>query len=586
MADLTAKATWSSDTRALQRDISRTERRMDQFGKKMSTTFERAGKSIDRASTAILSGSRGLIGGAAIGMAAKRVIEFDGKLARMAIAADLSKKEMVALKKELYEFSKITKQPPDDLLEGLNAFVKRTGDFEYAIGTLKDMGIVASATGSSMADIGATAANLQSKMGIAKEEILAVFDVLAAQGKVGAFEISDMASNFEKLLSAATRFNIKGMEGMRTYGAFIQMAKRGTGTPEEATTAVERTIDDILSKHKEIRRLTGFSIIDAEASKKAGRTVMKDFDLVLKEIISRTNGDVLKLKQIFNEVSIRAVTPLAESYLVHGGWSEFDKFARTGGDGAAIMKDFAFWADTAAAKFGEFNTELKKFTDNLEGPINLLTKLLDLLNAHPNITQGALTTLLTVGLGAGAYKIGKGGYSFGKKAVSLGRDVYKKIMARRMLSRPPAVSLDRPLSGGGEIFWDTAGWDNPKVSSSGQKAANKGLRALLARAPKGFLSWKNLLKAGRLVGRYSPHVTAGMVGWEVGGAAGQWIDDQTGNHLGAFGEWIYDITHKPPEVQNHNHITLNLGSDGRVTTSVDNMKDSVEVKTNRGSLLR
>ncbi len=541
MADLTARATWSSDTTALQRDITRTERRFDQFGKKMRNTVDRAGKSIDRGSTALLSGSRGLIGGAAIGMAAKKVVEFDAKLARLAIQAGLSKKEMFALKDELYAIGKATNQYPTDLLAGIDAIVQRTGNFKYAVGSLRDMGIVASATGASMADIGATASNLQEKMGIAKDEVLSIFDILSAQGKAGAFTIQDMSTQFEKLLSAAMRFEIKGVEGMRSFGAFLQIAKRGAGSTEQATTSVERTIADLLAKHKQIRRLTGFSIIDPEKSKAAGRSVMKDFDLVMKEIITRTNGDEIKLSKIFGGESIRAITPLAASFLKFGGFSEFDELASKGGDGAAIMKDFAFWADTSAAKFREFNIEIKKFTENLEGPINLLTWLLDKVNAHPNITQGGLTALMGMAGGAGMWKLGKGAYN-----------IYKGLRGQ----------------GAGRAA--QAGMD-PRVITLADDLFGPGAKKGAARA---FLG-RGVMAAG-LGTTAAVAAGTGLAAFGLTTGINKLLDDPAGK----FGAWLYDATHKPPEVSTN--VTVNIDKEDRVTTIADS-KNAQTTVNNRGT---
>lgn len=542
MADLTAKATFSSDTTRLQRDITRTERRFNRFGKKMSSTFDRVGKSIDRGSTALLSGSRGLIGGAAIGMAGKKVVDFDAKLARLAIQAGLGKKEMFGLKDELYAIGKVTKQSPTALLEGIDAIVQRTGNIKYAVGSLEEMAIVASATGASMADIGATASNLQEKMGIAEDEVLAIFDILSAQGKAGSFTLQNMATLFERLLSAASRFEVKGVEGMRSFGAFLQIARRGTGSSEQAATAVERTIADLIAKQKQIRRLTGFSIIDPEKSKAAGRSVMKDFDLVLKEIITRTKGDVVKLQRIFGEESIRAITPLAASFLKFGDFREFDEFAAKGGDGAMIMQDFAFWADTAAAKFGEFNTELRKFAENLEGPINLLTRLLDLLNAHPNLTQGGLTALIGLAGGAMLFKGAKGAYGMFKMFKGLGAG-----RAARAGMDPRVITLADDLFG---------------------PAAKKG-------AAKAFLG-RGVMAAG--LGTTAAVATGtGLAAFALTTGINKLLD----NPAGKFGAWLYDVTHKPPEVTNN--INIQIDPERRATVATDNMHARSILEVRRGS---
>lgn len=396
--------------------INRTEQRIVGFGNKTLATVNRVNASLQGISGL---GAMGL--GLSGGVALKGVIEFDARLARLSIQAGLSRKEMFDLKDQLFQVGEATHQAPGDLLAGIEQIVEKTGNFKFAIGSLKDMGIVASATGSRMEHIGATASNLQEKMGITQDQVLEVFDVLNAQGKLGSFTLQNMAAMFERLLSSAARFDVQGVKGMRSFGAFLQIARRGAGSSEQATTAVERTVSDLIQNAGKIQEATGFSIFDADKSKKAGRAVMKEFDLVLKEVITRTNGDVTKLQKIFGEESIRAITPLSQSFQKFGGFKEFDAFVKMGGDGAMTMKDFAFWSEQTTTKISDLRTQLSKFAnENLAYPVELLTSALDKLNQHPAITKGALWG--AVGL-LGAMAGGKL-INMGKNTLGLGKDIF------------------------------------------------------------------------------------------------------------------------------------------------------------------
>jgi TP901 family phage tail tape measure protein len=341
--------------------INRTEKHITTFGKKSINTFRKVGPSIRRS----FGGIKGIVGTMGLVAAGKKVMDYEKRLFRLAAQANVPKKRILELRKELFDMGKATHQKPGELLSYIEAIVERTGNFDFAVQSLKDMGRVGTASGAAMGDLGATAANLQQKLGIIPKQLFQMFDILASQGEHGAFTLQNMANLFERLLSAGVRFNIKGVEGMRKFGAFLQIAKQGTGTAEQATTAVEGVIRELLQldKIKKIIKLTGFKVFDEDEYKKSKKIILKDFDVVLKEIVRRTEGNEIKLGQIFGQESIRAIAPLARIYRETGSFEQFDKFIKMGGDGSQIMKDFNLMASATATKVKDFGTKLHELLD-------------------------------------------------------------------------------------------------------------------------------------------------------------------------------------------------------------------------------
>lgn len=529
------------------------------YGQKAMEVFKRTGDVINHVSDRYLTRFNSALGGAGIMLAGKAVIDFDSKLARVAITADLSKKQMLGLKTQLFEVAAATSQSPTALLEGINAIVERTGNFKFAVASLKEMGIVASATGANMADIGATASNMQEKMGILPDQIMPVFDILNKQGKSGAFTLQNMASMFERLLSAANRFDVQGVSGMRQFGAFLQIARRGTGSSEEATTAVESTFADLMSKAKNLQA-AGIQIIDPAKSKKAGRQVFRDFDQVLKEVIVKSKGNMLALQEIFEVRSLRAITPLVQSWKKFGDFREMDDFAKMGGDGTTIMKDFAFWSEQTAAKLGDFRTQLSKFAnENLAGPIDLLNKALTVLNNHPIITKGGLSVLIGVtGLLAAAKVIGGikdvfgGGKGAGGIAGGLGR----------MGGPMPVYVVNKHLS-----MLPGQGWGFP---------GGGGVPGLPGGAAGGKMM--SLLGKAGLIGTVAGTAYAGgnVLNQGMGWISGKMSGGQYGGE-GWLGAMLYDLIHGTDK-QRSTNVTVNIDKDGRVTTESNDAKSKVDVK--------
>ncbi len=527
MPNTEAKLILSGDSTKLESSLKNSTRKINAFGRKSVGTFKRIGRTINELSTRHMTGLNSVIGGAAFVYAGKSVIDFDAKLARLAIQAKLSKKEMFELKDGLLEMGEETGQMPTELLAGIDAIVERTGDFKFAVNSIKDLGIVSSATGARLEYIGATASNLNEKMGITADKTFMVFDILAAQGKAGAFTLQNMSEHFETLLSAAARFDIKGVGGMRKFGAFMQIARRGTGSSAEATTAIERTVSNIIEKASTIKKVTGFSIFDPEKSKVAGRAVMKDFDLVIKEIIKRTNGDVTKLNKIFGERSIRAMGALAQTYKKFGDFRELDMLAQAGGDGAMLMEDFAFWSDQTAAKIDVLRAGLSKFLNqNLAGPIDALNATLDFLNSHPVITQGGIWAVL-----------GLAGVGIGAKLFAGARGIWAIVAAMGGLKAAGAAG------GAADLFTGAKGMGGGKFG-----------------------------KLGSMAGKASLVAGVGTAAFQLGSAFEKKFID------GAIGDYVYDLLN-PSEKQQQNNITMNVAidKDGRVTTEVPGMNNNLNV---------
>jgi TP901 family phage tail tape measure protein len=401
----------AGDSRMLNTALTAAERRVSGFGRKTISTMGKVGASMNRMGDRYLTRFNALLGGAAFTMAGKQIIDHNAKLARLTIQADRTGEGYFKLKEELYDLGKATHQQPGALLQGISAIVERTGNYELAVKTLKELGMVASATGTDMNFLGATASNLNDKMGIAKEEMFGVFDILVSQGKYGAVGLDKMAAKMEQLAAASGRFNVQGVDGVRVLGAWIQLAKKGSGSIDQATTAIEGAIAEMLDPKKLaiIKKYTGFNPIDKEGA-------VKDLDVVLKGIIKGAKGNEMILGQIFGRESIRALTRMSQVFRETGGFGEFDKLIQKGGDGAMIMKDFAFWSKETAAGISDMKTQFKELSDeHLAKPIEAFTDALDYLNKHPIITKGGLYALL--GLGG----LALGGKLFGGLASMYGK---------------------------------------------------------------------------------------------------------------------------------------------------------------------
>jgi hypothetical protein len=244
-----------------------------------------------------------------------------------------------------------------DIADAVAQFVSKTGNLDMARKSQGVFATVASATGSSVQDVSAAAADLFQKFDITTIEGMAdAMAALAFQGKAGAFELKDAASQFAKLSAAAQRFGIaKGPEGVKVLGGLTQIARTATGSPEQAATAVEAMFRQFTSREgtKQLRA------IGVDPFKDKGGTKTRDVRELIVESIAKSGGNLTKLQGIFGEEGIRAISPIisafneAQSKAKEGKAS--DKDANAAGRRAA--EDFIRGAIEAPGNYAELQKD-------------------------------------------------------------------------------------------------------------------------------------------------------------------------------------------------------------------------------------
>jgi hypothetical protein len=262
-------------------------------------------------SAAIVAGSLGIAGSAA-----RQSLQLQEVSNRLSIAARGAGEEAVDPRELRKEFEATAAKTPGiaaiDVANAVSQFVSKTGELGVARKSQGVFATVASATGSSIEDVSAAAADLFQKFDITSVEGMAdAMSALAFQGKAGSFELKDAASQFAKLSAAASRFGLaKGAGGVRTLGGLTQIARSATGSPEQAATAVEAMFRQFTSAPA----LKQLKTIGVDPFKDKGRTQTKEIRGLLVETIAKSKGDLAKLQGIFGEEGIRAISPIISEF--------------------------------------------------------------------------------------------------------------------------------------------------------------------------------------------------------------------------------------------------------------------------------
>jgi hypothetical protein len=307
----------------------------------------------------------------------------------------------------------------ETLTSGLQTFVGKTGELQTGRDMLEMLAATAKATGADFDDVAGAAAAIANKLGDVPDKAKAVNSVmmaLAGQGKVGAVEIKDLATQMEKLTSMSTKFagnkemmKLVGSESganIAMLGVFAQAARRTEkGTAAQATQASMAFIRDLtgdsVGKRLAIAHISRFT--DSTHQK------LRDPQEIIKDILSYTKGDVGKLSHVMPNQNSRAVVNsfvdpyMAASNAAKAGGAtakQADMAGRAAVDAAmkelkdATLSDKAQQEalgkamETTATKAEQFQQRLDKLTGDLGE--KLVPKLLELVEP-----TGALVTNFT-----------------------------------------------------------------------------------------------------------------------------------------------------------------------------------------------
>ena len=326
--------------------IRATERGFAQVGASFSRLQKQAGSL--KGSMLKLGAGLGLGFGAA--SLVKGVMNVDAAITRLVIASGKGPEAIGKLRAQVLAASRSTGKSTSDLVAGMHKIVEITGDYDLAAGSVEALGRVSNATGANIEDIAAAAAELGQKMQIKPEGIERVFNILATQGKAGSFELRNMAAGFPSLLSSLAAFNVQGEGGIRTFGAFLQIARRGFGSAEQTVTGVTALMAT-LRKADVQKRLGGLGIKNVGSTNPV-ETLMK--------LVAKTGGNATKIAQVLGgrHEAQAALLPLGQMFRKNGGFGEMLELEGVASIGV-IAKDFSTWMTSAAGQLERAKNEME-----------------------------------------------------------------------------------------------------------------------------------------------------------------------------------------------------------------------------------
>jgi len=293
----------------------------------------------------------------------------------------------------------------EEMLAGLDQFVRKTGDLGAARNMLEDMAKMSAATGTNFADLGNTAAEVQNQLQDPKKT-LEVMRALIGQGMAGAIDIKDLGQYGGRLAASAAQYE-GGLAGnIESFGAIAQLAKKLGGATDtaEATESVARLSSD-MAKHE-----SGFKAIGVDVFADKGKTKFRNAEDVITESVVKSGGNMTILKELFGERSIRAAIGAQVAYANAGGGSageaairgQFSSLKSNTPTQSAIDKGAAEAMEERQRKINVALEKLGKVFDEQLGPLipKLVEKLIELIPAIESMLKFFTNQSAWVGVGA------------------------------------------------------------------------------------------------------------------------------------------------------------------------------------------
>lgn len=190
--------------------------------------------------------------------------------------------------------------PFSQVVDGADELAASGKNMEQIGKLLPSVSRAAHASGAEFKDMATTSDAVTNSLGLLESQMERAFDVLAYGGKVGKFELKDMARELPSLLPAFAALGYKGEEGLKKIVAMLQGVRMETGQSGEAATAMM----DILTKMESLTVTNNFKKfgLDLRRSLAVARRDGKDvLDVFMDLAVQAVKGDLSKLPQLFTD---------------------------------------------------------------------------------------------------------------------------------------------------------------------------------------------------------------------------------------------------------------------------------------------
>lgn len=241
---------------------------------------------------------------AALGAPIAAAEQFETALEDIGQKAGVPVDQLDALGDRIKAIARETNQANGEIAGAVDALAGRGASLDVAMVAAGPIGKAATAYRASADDLAAASWAAVDNLKVPSEQIGRSLDVTAVAGKMGAFELRDMAQYFPTLGAAYQGLGQTGVSSVADLSAALQVVRKGTGDSSSAATNLSNVIQKIYAPAT-VKRFgeAGVDIFaEMEAAAQRGLTPIE----AIAEITDRTlNGDLSKMGNFFEDAQVQ-----------------------------------------------------------------------------------------------------------------------------------------------------------------------------------------------------------------------------------------------------------------------------------------
>lgn len=385
-------------------------------------------------------GAENVLEGAAMAtpfvLATKGAMDFSSGMVDIQQKANLTNIETDRMANSILLAARAAHQLPEELRSGVDVLAGFGMDPRQAAQMIAPIGRTATAYKAEIADLSASSFANFNNLKISVLDTANALDIMAAGGKAGAFEIKDMARYFPGLTAQAQALGQSGLGAVSDLTAALQIARRATGTSEEAATNVQNLLAKINSKGTITAFQKNFGVDLPAALKRAYREGKTPMEAIAEITRQATGGDLSKISFAFEDMqaqsAVRALILNMKDYQAiraqiaqSGGTIDADFTVREARDGAVNLASLMGSIQALGITVGT------KLLPLLTPVIQHLTAGAEAIAAWAQANPALAQTVVSVAAAFVAGKVALGGlqFAFGSvlQTVATARTVFSTV---------------------------------------------------------------------------------------------------------------------------------------------------------------
>lgn len=344
----------------------------------VKATTEAAGRSLD----ALGNRYTGMIAGLGTSLTVRQVADFDAQMRRMGTDAQLTTEQVKTLHDKIRDVSnqKDIRIDASALGQGASELLGKTGDYQYVVDNLRNMGLIMQAFGVDGQVAAGLMAQFWEKNVRGADAVSNMMDRLYAQFAVGSVSVADVARAAPKLFSI---IQDQGPEAIAQMGAFAQVFAKNKGSIDETVTSIQAMYASLSDKKNiEFLKKNGVDVFV-----KGTKDIKKPYELMM-EILKRAKYDQLKLQDVFDQTGMQGIKAL----LSPENRKLMEQMIYGTIDPGATQKAAATNAEGFNAALQSLNNEWQRFAEG-----QLAKPVQDLADALNSVDQNTVQNWLQVG---------------------------------------------------------------------------------------------------------------------------------------------------------------------------------------------